>query len=108
MVHVDWYTQAEFVRGEEYVDADGELCLVYAGILPVAAVRGLPGITDDVSVTNDESEPVLVFVVKQNSARVRFYCHTKADADLGYSFIPLDDAPRHSSPWITDPQQFED
>ena len=51
VVHVDWYTQAEFVRGEEYVDADGELCLVYAGILPVAAVRGLPGITDDVSVT---------------------------------------------------------
>ena len=88
---MDWYTRDAFTPGTEYVDADGAQCLQFAGLLPSRAALRLPGITEDLLATSDDSEPVLIFVLVQDDVRLTFYSHTRADADLGYSFVSLAD-----------------
>ena len=93
---MDWYTREEFRGGAEYVDADGELCLQYAGTIPAGAAVHFPGITERLLATTDPTEPVLIFMLERDSGRLTFYSHTRADADVGYSFISLEPPTHHS------------
>jgi hypothetical protein len=88
---MDWYSRNEFILGTEYVDADGEMCLRYAGVVPAGVAIQLPSITIGPLSKCDPCEPVLIFMLIQDGARVTFHSHTKADADIGYSFISLAD-----------------
>ncbi len=82
----DWYSSEEFKLGKAYADADGQFCLEFAGTMTAKAARQLPGVCDQTVETGDEFEQVLVFIVRGNRAPIRFYSHTKSDADVGYWF----------------------
>lgn len=84
---VDWYSSEEFELGKAYADADGKFCLEFAGATIAKAARQLPGVRDQTIEARDEFEQVLVFVVRGSRGPISFYCHTKADADVGYWFV---------------------
>ena len=84
---MDWYSSDELEPGKLYVDADSQFCLEYVGSLTARAAVRLPGVCEQVVETSDEFEQVLVFVVRGSHGLIRFYSHTKADADAGYWFI---------------------
>ena len=84
---VDWYSSEKFELGKEYADADGKFCLEFAGATTAKAARQLPGVRDQTIETGDQFEQVLVFIVRGSRGLISFYCHTKADADVGYWFI---------------------
>lgn len=84
---VDWYSSEEFEPGKVYADADGQFCLEFAGATIAKAARRLPGVCDQTVETGDEFEQVLVFIVRGSQGPIRFYSHTKADADVGYWFV---------------------
>jgi hypothetical protein len=86
---MDWYSSNAFTLGESYTDADGAHRLQFAGALTARLSRRLPGVSDQPVEVDDESERVLVFSVDDPVGPTSFYVHTKADADLGYSFISL-------------------
>jgi hypothetical protein len=91
----DWYYPQAFQLGETYVDADGELILEFAGILSAKAARAALGIAADIVDTDDDSEPVLVFlIVTKDEHAVAMYTHTRRDADSGYGFFEVADRPQ--------------
>ena len=83
---LDWYSSEEFELGKAYVDADGKFCLEFVGATIAKAARRLPGVRDQMIEVDGEFEQVLVFVVRPCWGPISFYCHTKADADVGYWF----------------------
>jgi hypothetical protein len=86
---VNWYSSEQFKPGRAYVDADGKFCLEYAGSMTASAARRLPGVAEQLIESDDEAERVLLFIV--TDGQTTFHTHTRADADLGYSFISLSD-----------------
>ena len=83
---LDWYSSEAFELGNAYADADAKFCLEFAGVTIAKAARQLPGVRDQMIEARDEFEQVLVFIVRGSREPISFYCHTRADADVGYWF----------------------
>jgi hypothetical protein len=86
----DWYGPDGFRPGALYADADGQLCLEYAGALTAGVARRLTGESDVID-TDSDAEAVLMFVVVGDGPLAgTLYTHTKSDADRGYGFTALE------------------
>jgi hypothetical protein len=77
------------VPGDRYLDADGRYVLRYAGAVPAAYARALPGVVENFIEATSESEPVLLFEVVSPEGTPPYYTHTRSDADRGYGFVKL-------------------
>ena len=86
---LNWYTD-RFVPGGQYTDADGLYTFEYAGVLTAEVARRLidqPELVESAK----PGERVHIFATVTDS-KVVLYTHTRADADNGYGFVPLEPA----------------